>query len=330
MKKDKDVERKIVSILNILKDAQKPLGSRILSRRLKEQGFDLTERTVRYHLRIMDERGLTQSHGIAGRVITEEGIEETNNALVSDKVGMIISKVDALSHLTTFDAETQNGDIILNVSLIPKERLKKALEIVKETFEAKLGFTNLLAIAHEGETLGGLIIPGGMAGLGTVCSLTINGILLNNCIPVYSKFSGILKVENSQPMRFIELIYYDASSLDPAEIFIKSKMTNVRCAVESGNGEVLAGFREFPAVCLNDVMAIVEKLEKIGMSGVTAIGKPSQPVLEIPVSIGCVGMVVLGGLNPLAAVEEAGIKTENKALCDMVNFNLLTNGFPEF
>ena len=124
-------------------------------------------------------------------------------------------------------------------------------------------------------------------------------------------------------MRFIELIYYDASSLDPAEVFIKSKMTDVRGAVKNGNGKVLAGFREFPAVCLNNVVEIVEKLEKIGMSGVTAIGKPGQPVLEIPVSAGCVGMVVLGGLNPLAAVEEAGIKTENKALCAMVNFNVL-------
>ena len=322
MEKDRDVERKIVAILNILKDSPKPLGSRIISRRLKEQGFDLTERAIRYHLRIMDERGLTKSHGILGRMITGEGIEEANNALVSDKVGMIISKVDALSHLTTFDIETQSGDIILNVSLIPKENLEKALELVEETFETKLGFT-MLAIAHEGETMGGLTIPEGMAGLGTVCSLTINGILLNNCIPVYSKFSGILKVENSQPLRFIELIYYDASSLDPAEVFIKSKMTDVRGAVENGSGKVLAGFREFPAVCLNNVLEIVEKLEKIGMSGVTAIGKPGQPVLEIPVSAGCVGMVVLGGLNPLAAVEEAGIKTENKALCAMVNFNLL-------
>ncbi|MBC8227968.1 DUF128 domain-containing protein, partial [bacterium] len=53
-------------------------------------------------------------------------------------------------------------------------------------------------------------------------------------------------------------------------------------------------------------------------------GKPSQPVLEMPVSVGCVGMVVLGGLNPLVAIEESGIKTENKALCAMVNFNILT------
>jgi repressor of nif and glnA expression len=86
----------------------------------------------------------------------------------------------------------------------------------------------------------------------------------------------------------------------------------------------LAGFREFPAVCLNNILEIVEKLEKIGMSGVTAIGKPGQSVLEMPVSPGCVGMVVLGGLNPLAAVEEEGIKTENKALCAMANFNILT------
>jgi repressor of nif and glnA expression len=238
---------------------------------------------------------------------------------------MIISKVDALSHLTTFDIETQSGDIILNVSLIPQNHCTRALEIVEETFKAELGFTNLLTVAHAGETLGGLTIPEGMTGLGTVCSLTINGILLNRCIPVYSKFSGLLKVQKSQPVRFIELIYYDASSLDPAEIFIKSKMTDVQGAVKSGDGKVLAGFREFPAICLDDVMEIVAALENIGLSVVTAIGRPSQPILETPVSPGCVGMVVLGGLNPLAAVEEVGIKTDNKALSAMVNFNVLTD-----
>jgi len=68
---------------------------------------------------------------------------------------------------------------------------------------------------------------------------------------------------------------------------------------------------------------ILDELDKIGIGGVIALGKPSQPVLEIPVSTGCVGMVVLGGLNPIAALEEAGIETENMAMSTMMAYSEL-------
>jgi len=71
-----EVERKVISILKILSDSQEPLGARIIAFRLKDYGVELGERAVRYHLKLMDERGLTQLVGREGRVITESGIEE--------------------------------------------------------------------------------------------------------------------------------------------------------------------------------------------------------------------------------------------------------------
>ena len=58
-----DVERKVISILRILRDSDRPLGSRIIARLLKDCGVELGERAVRYHLKLMDERGLTQLVG---------------------------------------------------------------------------------------------------------------------------------------------------------------------------------------------------------------------------------------------------------------------------
>jgi len=322
---EKDVERKIIAILSILNDEKEPIGSRIISRELKKRGVDLTERAVRYHLRIMDERGLTKIiSNRKGRIVTEKGKEEVGNALVSDKVGMVIHKVDTLSYLTNFDLETQKGDIILNVSFIPKDRFPESLGIMNEVCRAKLAVTDLVVIAEEGDEIGNSIVPENTVALGTVCAVTINGILLSYRVPVYAKFGGIVQVENAEsPLRFTEVIYYDGTSLDPAEIFIKSKMTDVYSAAKGGIGKVLAGFREFPAACLNIVEEVVDKLKQIGLEGIIAIGKPSQPLLEIPVSAGCVGMVVLAGLNPLAAVEEAGIATDNNALCTMMEFSKL-------
>ena len=70
-----DVERKAFSILKILSDSQEALGARVIANRLKDYGVELGERAVRYHLKLMDERGLTLILGRRdGRVLTEKGM----------------------------------------------------------------------------------------------------------------------------------------------------------------------------------------------------------------------------------------------------------------
>ena len=80
--------------------------------------------------------------------------------------------------------------------------------------------------------------------MATVCSIVVNGVLLKNGIPMDSKFGGILQIRNGRPLRFVELIYYSGSSLDPSEVFIRGKMTSVRSVVDEGEGMILANFRE--------------------------------------------------------------------------------------
>ncbi len=316
------MNKTILSILKVLeKQHDKILGSREISRQLKLHGVELTERTVRYHLRILDERGFTKVFGKEGRMITQKGKEELSQALVSEKVGFIISKIETLSYLTNIDIEKNEGDVILNVSFFPEEKLKDSLRIMKPVFASKYVMSDRVVIHKSGEMIGDIPVPKGQIGFGTVCSVTINGIFLKAGIPVASKFGGVLQVENSEPSRFTALISYEGSSLDPLEIFIKSRMTDVIGATKNHNGKILASFREIPVVSIERAKELSGVMTEKGIRGILLIGNPNQPLLEMPVAMDKAGMIIVGGLNPIAALEEAGILTVSKAMSTLYRFS---------
>jgi hypothetical protein len=318
-----DVERKVIAILKVLNDSPQPLGARIIAQRLKDYGVSLTERAVRYHLKFMDERGLTYPMGRNGRTITPLGAEELRSALVRDKVGFIIERIELLAFNTTFDLENHTGCIPVNISFFPKGKFGGALRAMKEAFKAGLCVSDLVAIASEGERLGEVIVPEGKVGLATVCSIIINGALLRAGIPMDSRFGGILQIRNNKPLRFVELIYYSGSSLDPSEAFIRAKMTDVRGVAGRGEGKLLANFREIPAICKPKAVEVIAKLNEAGLRGLITMGDVSEPVCEIPVGLNRAGMILLGGLTPVAAAEEQGIEAENHAMSTVMEYRNL-------
>jgi len=312
----------MLAILKILdKHHDTIIGSRELSRQLKLHGIELTERTVRYHLRILDERGFTRVFGKEGRMITPKGREELSQASVSEKVGFVISKIETLSYLTNLDLEKNEGDIILNVSYFPGEKLKEALRIMKPVFLSPYVMSDRVAMRRGGEKIGDVTVPKGQVGFGTVCSVTINGIFLKAGITVISKFGGVLQIEDSEASRFTALISYEGSSLDPLEIFIRSKMTDITGAVMNQSGKILASFREIPVVSLGKAEEISHELKEKGIRGILLIGNPNQPLIEMPVGLDRAGMIIVGGLNPIAALEEAGIHTVTKAMSTLYPFS---------
>ncbi len=318
------MSKTMLAILKVLdKQPDTIIGSREISRQLKFHGIDLTERTVRYHLKILDAGGFTNVFGKEGRKITHKGREELAQASVSEKVGFINSKIETLSYLTDLDLEKNEGNVILNVSYFPEERLKDALRIMRPIFSSPYIMCDKVVMHQSGEKIGEIIVPDGQIGFGTVCSVTINGIFLKAGIPVTSRFGGVLQIENSELSRFTALISYEGSSLDPLEIFIKSRMTDVLGAVKNRYGKILASFREIPIVSLEKVRQLSEELEKKGISGILIIGNPNQPLLEMPVAMDKAGMVIVGGLNPIAALEEKGIPTMSKAMSTLYRFSEL-------
>jgi len=319
-----DIERKVLLILKILNENSESAGARVIARKMKEHGVHLSERTVRYHLKSMDERGLTRLIGRRdGRIITDMGMEEINNARVRDKISLSISRIDVLSLKTTFDIKKRRGLVPVNISLFPQKQFRKALAVMKPVFKKKIAVSDLVSVASAGETLGEVTIPEGKIGFATVCSILINGVLLKHGIPMDSKFGGILQVRHGNPLRFVELINYSGSSLDPSEIFIRGKMTSVKDVVKKGEGKILANFREIPALALSLVENIVADFKKIGVNGALSIGNVGNPVCQTNVDINKVGMILLGGLNPIAAAGEEGFDIENKAMSTIMEYETL-------
>jgi repressor of nif and glnA expression len=319
-----DVERKVLAILNALGDSQEAVGSTIIAKRLKDQGIELSERAVRYHLRLMDERGLTRLAGRRdGRIITELGQTELKKAMVTHKVGFAFSRIELLAFRTNIDLDKRTGFIPANVSFFHKEDLNKALKAMKPIFQAGLCASELVAVAKEGEVIGDVIVPEGKIALATVCSVVVNGALLKAGVPIDSKFGGILQIQNYSPLRFIELIHYAGSSLDPSEIFIRANMTSVTKAAKDGNGEILANYREIPGVCRPLAEEVAAKLKDANLGGVLLIGNISEPVCEIPIELNRIGVVLIGGLNPAAAAAEAGIISESHAMSTVVDYQTL-------
>jgi repressor of nif and glnA expression len=242
---------------------------------------------------------------------------------VSDKVGFVLDKIENLSFRTDFDLESRTGALPVNVSFFPSDRFAGALRVMKPVFERGLCVSNLVRVMDAGERIAEYTVPEGMTGLATVCSIAVNAALLHANVPINSKFGGVLQMRDGRPLRFVELIYYTGSSLDPSEIFIRAGMTTVNQVKTTGNGEILANFREIPAACMPLTAELARKLLDAGIGGVLTMGNISEPVCQIPVDVNRVGMVLIGGLNPVAAAREAGIESENHAMSALIDYREL-------
>jgi len=318
-----DAEKKIIAILRVLSESSEPLGSITIARELERYGIFLSERAVRYHLKIADERGHTQPMGRDGRMITPRGLEELKFALAPDQINFVQEKLELLAFRTTLDPVKRAGLVAINTSLFDKDKFKKALAPMSEAFKAGLCVSSLVAVGSEGEKIGDVVVPSGKIGLATVCSVTINGVMLKAGVPIEYKFGGVLEIKNSSPRRFTAVISYSGTSLDPSEQYILAKMTSVRETARTGNGRILANFREIPAAARSVVEKCISELKDAGIDGVSILGNTSEPVCQIAVGPNRIGMVMLGGLNPVAAAVEAGVEVENISESGMLDFEEL-------
>jgi len=317
-------DRRVKLILKMISESKEPIGSAEIAERLKEHGIDMPERTVRYHLKSINDKGLIKVHWKEGRQITDKGLSEIRDSFVTDKMGFMSARIDTLSYNMDFDVDSLKGSVIINLSLIAEEAFDEAWEIMLPVFKKKLTTGDKVMVARAGDEVDRLTVPEGVVAIGTVCTVNINGILLRHHIPMEAKFGGLLQFENDRPLRFTEIIQYSGSTLDPHEIFIKSKMTRVNEAL-GGSGKILAGMREIPAVSANEAEAILRRIESAGLGRALMIGKAGQEILGAMVGEQRVGIVVPGGLNPIAAVEEMGIETESQALKGLVDYGMLVH-----
>ena len=316
-------EKKQLAILNTLKESDRPLSGSRITAELLSLGHEISERTVRLYLKRMDEEGLTKNIGKRGRQITDRGLSELESSSTIERVGFLSAHIDRMTFGMNFDLSKNSGMVVVNITLLEPEILAERINMISKVYEHGYAMGHLSALLAPGERAGHTSVPENMLGLATVCSITLNGVLLKHGIPTNSRFGGLLELREGNPVRFAEIITYDGTSIDPLEVFIRSGMTNYIGAVTTGSGRIGASFREFPAASRDLVADLALKLEKIGLGGFMKIGRPGQTLLGIPVSEGRVGAIVIGGLNPVSILEETGVRVYSRAMAGLLDFNRL-------
>ncbi|MEW6222188.1 MAG: NrpR regulatory domain-containing protein [Candidatus Hadarchaeota archaeon] len=311
------VQRLVFEILEVLKEKgkERPIGARVISKVLDKRGFKIGERGVRHHLRILDDQGFTKKSGpLEGRVLTKKGEEEIKRALVGKRVGFGVGKIEELIYKMTYDVKTRTGTVIVNISYLDAKDVKKALPVAKKVIDAGYAPSPFIKIAEGGERIAGTVVPRGKIGIAMMCSVTIDGLLAKAGIPVLPKFGGLLEIEKGEPKRFTDVITYQGSSLDPLDVFASRKMTSYLDVLKHGSGRILANLREIPMSARSHAQEIVSQAKYGGLGGVLVVSAPGEPLYGLPVDVNKVGVIVMGGINPIAAVEESGIKAETKTI----------------
>ena len=311
-----ETDRKMMEILRILADRDEVLGAKTIAEELKKKGYDLGERAVRYHMRILDEKGFTERIGYAGRQITNKGHKELDKGLIYDQVDFIFSKFEDMIHQTTLNPSDGTGKVIVNTSSFKYE--KDIIELLKSVFEKGVAVSNYVKF-HDTP------VEGQEVKFDTVCGTTIDGMLLGKGIPVIPKYGGIVKVNDYVPTRFTELISYKKTSMTPLEAFTDKNMTSVLKVIEDGNGTIPANFRLIPKSARASAASLFKDLKKIGIHGLLKMGKEGESVLGIPVDDNMVGIAVTGGISPLCAAKEAGYTVNIKLAENNVEFKGMEN-----
>ena len=168
---------KKMAILNVLKEQNRPTNSVELTKLLSLGSMNFSERTVRFHLKELDEKGLTRSIGKKGRVITESGLTELQSSHITHTAGYLSAKIDQMIYRMNFDLPMRSGTVVVNTSLVTPHQLASFVEKICKVFKLGFGMGKLMTLIGPGETVGEITIPIDKIGFCTVCSITINGVL---------------------------------------------------------------------------------------------------------------------------------------------------------
>jgi len=297
-------ERKYIEILRILKEHREPVGAKRLSELMAERGFILSDRAVQYYLSYLDTMGFTKKVGNQGRILTAAGFQETDNALVDDRIGFVISKLERLAYRSTFDPATGTGDVAYNLSIVPEESLDRIQAAFDEVVNAGCGFfSSYRIIDHDPR------IPHGSSGIITICSISMDGVFQRNGIPVKMAYGGRLEIEGGNPKRFVDLIGYRGTTIDPLELFISSGLTSITRYCRTRSGIALANVREVPSSALTQVEDTIRQMKQCGFIFPVSMG---NKVFNLPHNPYRLSIVAFSGLNYIGNTAEQGfdIRTE--------------------
>ncbi len=309
-------ERKYIEILRILREHQEPMGAKRLSEMMAERGFVLSDRAVQYYLSYLDTMGFTEKIGNQGRILTPAGRNETDSALVEERIGFIISKLERLAYRSTFDPVAGTGDVAYNLSIVPESSFDKAKESFDEVIRAGCGFFSSYKIIDRDPR-----IPPGHVGFISICSISMDGVFQRKGIPVKMAFGGRLEIEQGTPKRFRDLIGYRGTTIDPLELFISSGLTSISGFAKSRTGIALANVREVPASARDLVEETVREMNGCGFIFPVTMG---NQVFNLPENPYRLSIVAFSGLNLIGCCVEHGIEIRTEIGAGNIPFSRIT------
>ncbi len=317
-----ETQRKLIEILRILDESDEAIGARMIAATLNKRGYPIGERAVRHYLVLLDYKGFTTKIGNAGRIITEKGLRELDEAIIGDRVGFVITQIEDLIYKSSFDLKQRSGDVSVNVAVIDKNYFDQALETVARAIDSGYTVSPYIRILEEGDKVGAIFVPYDSFGIVTMCSVTIDGILIKHGIPSSIKYGGLLKIENKVPTAYIELIAYQGTSLDPIQVFTTRRMTAVLSAAQQGDGVVLANMRSVPRIAAEKTLELLHEAKRAGIVG--WIESPLQEdILEGCGADEVVGINIYAGANPLASLYELNIPVKINSIAALMDMKLL-------
>ncbi len=306
MSLENESTRKEIEMLRVLSEFDSPVGSTLLKRELRKRGFLLSERTIRYHLLLLETKGFVKGHRRRGRTITSEGLEELSRALASQRLGFTTTRFMSLAYSTTYDPIIDSGTVVANVSILDKRLHEKTLETVSALHKMNLLSAPYIKLLDENEEFCNISVPEEKIALFTVCNLTIDGILIHSGIPLSFECGGLVQIVNRKPIRFAEIVSYEGTTIPPLDVFVYKKMTSIRRILRTGSGMLLATLREIPAEAREKTAKILDNQKKKGWGGILVLGEPNEPILGVPVGMDRFGICMVGGIVPAAAMVEEG------------------------
>ncbi|MFO7870894.1 MAG: NrpR regulatory domain-containing protein [Kiritimatiellia bacterium] len=317
------VDRTNGIILRALNEAGGPCGASRIACAVSSMGVDvISERTVRHYLLRLDRQGLTRLVSRRrGRVLTRAGRAQARDMESVPGPGAASARIDTLAYRMSYDLARKKGTVILNVSILDESSLRTVLDEADLVLNRGFAVAEKIVTAQPGAVIGSTLVAEGMIGIGTVCSITLNGILQKHGIPVVSLFAGLLEISRRQCVRFINMIEYKGSTLDPVDVFVRAGMTGVRDVVLRGSGVIPASFRTIPAAAASEVSSIERRTRAAGLGGITAVGRPGQPLFGIPVEQGYCGIVVAAGITPVVCSMEAGMRVTVQSLAGLEEYS---------
>jgi repressor of nif and glnA expression len=205
-----------------------------------------------------------------------------------------MSRIENMMYQVTFDPVEGSGVIAANVSIIRDSDLDDALFIFESVMKSGLGVGSYIRVILDRTSFGNIRLESHECAIITPCSITIDSVLLKSGVPVRPLLGGIVQIKKGVPTRFTDIL---------------------------GSGKILANVRVVPMHARERVEGILLTLKLANFDSILCVSEPNTDVLGVPIERDHIGIVAIGGTNPMAAVQEQGIPIRTQALSELIDID---------